>query len=69
MRAGDSVECRTTHLTSFAVLVNTQGSTTTSSESVIVYLEKLSVLVIVLLFRLCLLSAMLAAVYQLFVCF
>ena len=69
MRAGDSVECRTTHLTSFAVLVNTQGSTTTSSELVIVYLEKLSVLVIVLLFRLCLLSAMLAAVYQLFVCF
>ena len=47
MRAGDSVECRTTHLTSFAVLVNTQGSTTTSSESVIVYLEELSVLVIV----------------------
>ena len=27
----DSVECRTTHLTSFAVLVDTQGSTTTTT--------------------------------------
>ena len=31
LRDGDTVECRTTHLTSFAVLVDTQGFVTTST--------------------------------------
>ena len=35
IRAGNAVNCSTTHLTSFAVLVDTQGSTTASSGSVI----------------------------------
>ena len=36
IRAGDSVECITTHLTSFAVLVDVHGSTTESHGSVII---------------------------------
>ena len=37
IRVNDTVQCETTHLTSFAVLVDTQGTTaTTSTTSVIV---------------------------------
>ena len=40
VKFGDTVECRSTHLTSFAVLVDTEGSsssTATSAASVIVH--------------------------------
>ena len=39
VRSGGTVECRSTHLTSFAVLVDTQGSssTATSAASVIAH--------------------------------
>ena len=33
VRVGGTVECRSTHLTSFAVLVDTQGSSSTASSA------------------------------------
>ena len=37
IRVGNNVECRATHLTSFAVLVDTQSSTTATSAASVMY--------------------------------
>lgn len=37
IRVGNNVECRATHLTSFAVLVDTQSSTTATSAASVIY--------------------------------
>ena len=63
---GNSVECRTTHLTSFAVLVDTQGSTstTTSTAESVGFLSIYPANTVYSHFRLFLLLATLAVVYQ-----
>ena len=61
---GNSVECRTTHLTSFAVLVDTQGSTSTSTAESVGFLSIYPANTVYSHFRLFLLLATLAVVYQ-----
>ena len=39
IRVGNNVECRATHLTSFAVLVDTQSSTTATSAASVIILK------------------------------
>ena len=68
IRIGNDVECRATHLTSFAVLVDTQGSSpsSTSVGTVIVISCYRAVLLTTIYFSLSLLSATLVVVYQYF---
>ena len=69
VRGDNGVECRATHLTSFAVLVDTQGSSTTSSTSIglVITLKLLDTNVTAIIhFSLFLQSATLAVVYQYF---
>ena len=69
VRGDNGVECRTTHLTSFAVLVDTQGSSTTSSTSIgsVITLKLLLTNITYFIhFSLFLQLATLAVVYQYF---
>ena len=64
-KVGDSVECITTHLTSFSVLVDVHG-TAPPHGSVIINENSCSILLTDKLVRLCRSSATLAVVYQLY---
>ena len=72
VKGDNGVECRATHLTSFAVLVDTQGSSTTSSTSIgsVITLKLLHTSITYIIhFSLFLQSATSVAVYQYFHCF
>lgn len=70
-KTDNSVECKATHLSSFAVLVDVQGSSTASHGSVIIIVNIAIpvLLTITYILSLCQLSAMLGVVYQSFLCF
>ena len=72
IKGDNGVECRATHLTCFAVLVDTQGSSTTSNTSIgsVITLKLLHTSITYIIhFSLFLQSATSVAVYQYFHCF